>query len=94
MSNRAYLDLSPGHHIVPGRFNDATVDVSADDLLVRLVAELSHLEPSTTIPVIPRQATTVEIRMDRKAAMMLAANLDELGRKMGWPRQTGDEGRF
>jgi hypothetical protein len=45
----------------------------------------------TSAPLRGQTATTLEVRMDRQAAMNLYAKLTELGRSMGWlPKEEGE----
>jgi len=89
MSGGNFVHLDPGGHVLPGRFSDPDVRFGPDDLLVHLVGELTNLELTGAIPAMHRPATTVEIRMDQRAAMMLASRILDLARTMGWPRLPG-----
>jgi len=79
------VNLSPGLNEIPQRLEDFQVGLMEGELLVRIVATVrSHFgEPSGH--GIPQPETTLAIRMDRAAAMMLAAKLRDLAQTMDWP---------
>jgi hypothetical protein len=86
------IEILPGENLVLERYEDATVDLLGGQgplVTWRLVGSIRPVPATPSAPAMHRQATTLEIRMDPKAAMMLAANISDLARKTGWQPPPG-----
>ena len=81
--------LDPGENLIDGRYDDVTADAAPGGLLVQLRGSIRHREPSRPFSEGLQQETRMEIHMDQKAAILLAARILDLARTMGWPQLPG-----
>jgi hypothetical protein len=79
------VTLDPGENVIDGRWDHVTAELPEGQVLLRLDGVISHLEPKPALRGIPPQATTMAVRMDRAAALGLAAEILDLALTTGWP---------
>ena len=79
------IAIQTGDYEITQPLEDFDVDLLEGGPLLRLVAAVRHHPGEPRGLGEHERATTLAIRMDPKAAIELAAKIDELSRKMGWP---------
>jgi hypothetical protein len=86
------VDLHAGGNIILGRFEDTEaklLDGEGPLVTVLLCGSVRHPPAPSAVSETPRQATTLEIHTDPKAAILLAASISHLALTKDWPLPPG-----